>query len=90
MLILVAADLHRTGHRIVVTTRAADLFTPPPVLATLPDPSARLWTDRLFFPTSPPQRFELEAARIHAGLVSFSSAMSYSLTGRTCGAFPTS
>ena len=42
VLLLVAADLYRTGHRFVVTARAADLLPPPPVLATLPDPSARL------------------------------------------------
>ncbi len=61
VLILVAADLYRTGQRMVPTMRAADLFTPPPFVATLPEPSARLWTDLLFAPSSPPQRFELEA-----------------------------
>ena len=62
VLLLVATDLYRVGHRFVVTARAADLYQQPPVLATLPAPSARLWTDRLFFPDSTPERFDFEAA----------------------------
>jgi hypothetical protein len=62
VLLLLIVDLYRAGHRFVVTARAADLFQPPPVLATLPAPSARLWTDRLFFPDSAPERFDFEAA----------------------------
>jgi hypothetical protein len=61
VLLLVVGDLYRTGHRFVVTASTADLYRPPAV-AVLPAPSARLWTDRLFFPDSSPERFDVAVA----------------------------
>jgi hypothetical protein len=60
VLAVVGLDLYRVGHGHVVTALARDLFTPPPVVATLPVPSARVWTDRLFFEDSAVERFDFE------------------------------
>jgi hypothetical protein len=58
----VLADLYRNGRSWVVTARAADVFAPPAVMATLPRPATRLWTDRLFFPESSAKPFDFDPA----------------------------
>ena len=58
VLAVVGLDLYRVGNGYVIVASARDLFTPPPVVASLPAPSARIWTDHLFFPESTVERFD--------------------------------